>query len=147
MSRKSAAFLVSSVLLGGCSLSPSSLPTPYPEVEDGPSLHGQTYMHRAGMPDAAEIHHIFFAAYSRSRIKLLGGEDLETITINLIELRNRLGDNAFATALAKEHPAVISSVASHLGEEARNPRFPASAKLIAGSPRYKLELDQAATGF
>jgi hypothetical protein len=143
-SRPSALFLAAA-LIAGCASSPTStLPEPFPEVEGGRSLHGQTYMHGPGIPDAAEIHHIFFAAYSRSRIKLLGGEDLETIAENLIELRSRLGDASFAAALAKEHPAVIYAVGDHLGGEASNPAFPATAELIGGNPRYKLELDEAA---
>lgn len=144
-----AAIVLAAALISGCVSSPNSssssaLPEPFPEVEGGPSLHGQTYMKGPGIPDAAEAHHIFFAAYSRSRIKLLGGEDLETIALNLAELRARLGDDTFATALVKEHPAVISAVGGHLGQEARNPAFPATAKLIANNPHHQLELNQAA---
>ncbi|WP_035605853.1 hypothetical protein [Haloferula sp. BvORR071] len=146
--RRAAILLIAAALHAACASSPSAsssaLPEPYPEVEGGPSLHGQTYMKNPGIPDAAEIHHIFFAAYSRSRIKMRGGEDLETIALNLAELRTRLGDEAFAAALTKEHPAVVSAVASHFGrEEARNPAFPLTAKLIADSPHYDLELNQA----
>jgi hypothetical protein len=143
-----AAILLAVALITDCASSgSSSLPEPFPEVEGGRSLHGQTYMKNPGIPDAAEIHHIFFAAYSRSRVKMLGGEDLETITLNLIDLRARLGDEAFATALAKEHPAVIYAVGGHLNPDAQNPAFPATAKLIAENPRYHLELDQAAIEF
>ena len=150
MKRPIAVLILAAVLHTGCAPSlPSSsaLPDPYPEVKGGPSLHGQTSMKGAGIPDAAEIHHIFFAAYSRSRIKLLGGEDLETIATNLIALRARLGDASFAAALAKEHPAVIHAVGDHLGEEAHNPAFPVTAKIFADNPRYDLELNQAAREF
>ncbi|HEY1122650.1 MAG TPA: hypothetical protein VGE67_13650, partial [Haloferula sp.] len=73
-----AAILLTLAFLTGCATSPptsssrSGLPEPYPDQEH-PRLESQTYLRGEGIPDAEETHHIFFAAYSRSRVKMLGG--------------------------------------------------------------------------
>jgi len=127
------------ISLGAC----SPLPEPLKEEEIGRHLESLTYVPESSLKDQQEIHRAFFAAYSRSRVKLLGGEDLEAITGNLNELRSRMGDGPSAEALAREHPAVRSAVGSHMGREAPNPQFPETARLLAATPGYRLELDEA----
>jgi hypothetical protein len=81
--------LACAILLAGCEV----LPKPLLDDENGTRLSGLT--HRAHDIELTEeaIHEVFYAAYSRTRDPLMGGEDMEKIHLNLIVLRDRLGDD------------------------------------------------------
>ena len=86
---------------------------------------------------------MLFAAYSRSRDPLMGGEDLEMINENLVRLRDRLGDERFAASLRRENPAVVSAVAWHLRPKASSGVFPISSEVLKQAPKKTFELEAA----
>jgi hypothetical protein len=120
----------------------AQLPEPWPDSESGMKLANMTYIAPDATPDEASIHRVFYAAYSRTRVGLLGGEDLEAIHAGLKDLRTRLGDRDFAAALEKEDPAVRSGVGYFCGEVTRE-NFPLTRAVLDKTPNYKFELEKA----
>lgn len=120
------------------------LPQPWPDSETGMKLANMTYIAPEATPDETSLHRVFYATYSRSRVGLLGGEDLEAIANNLRELRSRLGDREFAAALRKEDPAIRSAVGYHLGGEASSASYPLTKAVLDSTPKHKFELEKMA---
>ncbi len=105
-------------------------------------LANMTHIAPDATPDEASIHRAFYAAYSRARVGLMGGEDLEAIFANLKDLRARLGDRDFAAALEKEDPAVRSGV-GYFCRKMSAAEFPLSRAVLDKTPDHKFELEKA----
>lgn len=127
------------LLLAGC----SSLPEPFRDDDSGMKLARLTQKAYADPLTDEEVHQVFFATYSRSRDPMMGGEDLEMIHGNLIRLRERLGDEGFATALNREDAAVVSAVGWHLGTDAQSDRYPLTSHAFVKAPKKTFELESA----
>lgn len=136
---KSLSAVISSLLLVGC----TGLPEPIRDDDSGMKLARLTYKAHAEPLTAEDVHQVLFASYSRSRDPLKGGEDLEMIHENLIQLRQRLGDKRFAHALGLEDPAVVAAVGWHLGTDSRSIDFPLSSRKFAEAPKRSFELEAA----
>ena len=131
--------VISSLLLASC----ASLPQPLCDDGSGMKLARLTNKAYAAPLTDDDVHQVLFAAYSRSRDPLMGGEDLEMIHANLIRLRQRLGDKRFSDALRLEDSAVISAVGWHLGVDSPSVDFPLSSRTIADAPKKTFELEAA----
>jgi hypothetical protein len=95
--------------LMGC----SSLPRPMRDNEFGNYLSAQCAegVNKAILGDQSGFHTCFFAAYSRVRDPLRGGEDIQSIRLSLETLLQAVGDDAFAYHLGNEPEPVRSGVA------------------------------------
>lgn len=135
---------LAALLLAGCA---ASLPTPIADNETGNRLSGLCYKgaQAALAGDESGWHDGFFAAYSRARDPMLGGEDLESIRETLGDLLARSGDESFATALAKETPPVRSGAAYFLSGISLDV-YPKTKALVTSTPDYDFELEKASRG-
>lgn len=131
--------VILSLLLVGC----SSLPKPLRDDDTGMKLARLTNKAYADPLTDEDVHWVLFAAYSRSRDPLMGGDDLEMIHANLIKLRQRLGDKRFSDALSREDSATISAVGLHLGADSQAADFPLSSDTISKTPKRTFELEAA----
>jgi hypothetical protein len=136
---KSRYAIISSLVLAGC----TGLPQPLRDDDSGMKLARLTNKAHADPLTDEDVHQVFFAAYSRARDPMMGGEDLEMIHGNLIHLRQRLGDQRFSDALQREDPAVTSAVGWHLAPDSGSADFPLSSRTLADAPRKTFELEAA----
>lgn len=134
--------------VAGC----SSLPTPMQDNAKGNRLSAacsqaaqrvRQAAQRVRQGDGAAFHECFFAAYSRMRDPMLGGEDLESIAHTLQQLLLTAGDHAFATALAKELPPIRSGVSWFLLRRENLAGAPETKAVIAATRDYDFELGRS----
>ncbi len=97
---------------------------------------------RAQHGDSAAFHECFFAAYSRVRDPMLGGEDLEVMIETIQQLLHSVGDQVFATMLAKESPPIRCGVSWFLPREDLT-SAPKTRAIIAATQDYDFELERS----
>ena len=128
------------ILLTGC----TSLPTPMRDNANGNQISSTCWRaaQQAKHGNNAAFHQCFFAAYSRARDPLLGGEDLESIITTLQELLSAVGDHAFATQLAAEAPPIRSGASWFLRPEDLQ-TAPETKAVLAATRDYDFELERS----
>ena len=133
---------VAMVLLAGCT-SPS-LPAPMRDNETGNLLSSTCWRaaQKAQAGDREAFHDCFFAAYSRVRDPMLGGEDLESIDLTLEKLLSSVGDHVFARRLHEESPPIRSGVAWFL-KQIDLQSAPETKAVTAAAHDYNFELERA----
>ena len=85
------------------------------------------------------MHDLFIASYTRASDPYLGGEDLMSMSLNLGQVAQSVGDARFAEALGRERPEIIHAVRV-IGSD-RLDAFPETSKLISQTPKVKLPLE------
>ena len=128
------------ILLSGC----TSLPTPVRDNEVGNYLSGTCWQgaQKAMTGDPAGFHESFFAAYSRVRDPMMGGEDIESIRETIAGLLAAVDDEAFSSHLRVEPEPVRSGVAWFLST-AKLSDAPETHRVIAETRDYDFELEQS----
>jgi hypothetical protein len=128
------------ILLSGC----TSLPTPMRDNANGNHLSSTCWRaaQEAKHGNNAAFHECFYAAYSRVRDPLLGGEDLESIIATLQQLLSAVGDRTFATQLAAESPPIRSGVSWFL-RPADLQAAPETKAILAATRDYDFELERS----
>ena len=134
---------LSITILGSALIGCAQFPKPIPDDVNGKRLARMTYIAQEDELTPRAIHDVLFAAYSRTRDKLMGGEDLEAIHLNLRDLRTRLGDERFADALKQEDPAVVSAIRWYLDSDTGGSAYPRTDDLLSGHPARGYELQAA----
>ncbi len=92
--------------------------------------------------DASGFHECFFAAYSRVRDPMLGGEDIESIRETVSGLLKSVGDQTFSSGLAAEPEPVRSGVAWFLTSSDLSDA-PETRRVIAETRDYDFELERS----
>ncbi len=134
--------VVALLLLVGCNSPP--LPAPMRDNEVGNLLSSACWKaaQKAQAGDHEAFHDCFFAAYSRVRDPMLGGEDLESIDLTLEKLLSSVGDHVFACRLQEESPPIRSGVAWFL-KQFDLQSAPETKAVTAGAHDYSFELERA----
>jgi len=132
--------LVLAQILSGC----ASLPKPLLENELGIRLSNACWRgaQKVLAGDPAGFHECFYAAYSRVRDPMRGGEDLESIRETLDGLLAAVGDQTFSLRLAAESEPVRSGVAWFL-TSADLSQAPETRRVLAKTRDFDFELERA----
>jgi hypothetical protein len=127
-------------ILSGC----ASLPKPLLENELSIRLSNACWRgaQKAMAGDPAGFHECFYAAYSRVRDPMRGGEDLESIRETLNGLLAAVGDQTFSSRLAAESEPVRSGVAWFL-TSADLSHAPETRRVLAKTRDFDFELERA----
>ena len=133
--------LIAAFILTGC----ASLPKPLHDNANGNFLSGTCWRsaEQAKRGDQQAFHTCFFAAYSRARDPMVGGEDLESIYESVHGLLAAVGDDAFAAALSAESPPVRNGVGYFLFMFPLDAPYPKTTAVIHATPHYEMELEKA----
>jgi hypothetical protein len=97
---------------------------------------------KRGAPDALRT--IFLAIYVRVNQPFLGGEGDETMVNVVRHVLAAIGDQGFATALAKQRPEIrgaVKSFCGFIGSELK--QYPRTAEILRDAPRIDWPIDQA----
>jgi hypothetical protein len=121
-----------------------SLPEPMRDNDAGNLLSGACWRaaENARCGDLRAFHECFFAAYSRARDPMLGGEDLESIDLTLQRLLASVGDHAFASQLAAESPPIQSGAAWFL-RSVDLQTSPETKAVVASARHFDFELERS----
>jgi hypothetical protein len=128
------------LILSGC----ASLPEPLLENELGIRLSNACWRgaQKVLAGDPTGFHECFYAAYSRVRDPMRGGEDLESIRETLTGLLYEVGDQTFSSRLAAESEPVRSGVAWFLSS-ADLSQAPETRRVITETRDFDFELERA----